>query len=104
MGLHRFSGQMPLHVGGESVGRFVTPRRSFSNAFMTIQSSSLRSRPVSLFGSVPRLAEMFGSAFAVLSRMLGRGGSSSRTTRSISNIPAFFNSALRNGGLPASSS
>ena len=44
--------------------------RSFSSAFITIQSSSFRNNPVSFFGSVPRLAESVGSASAVLSFVL----------------------------------
>ncbi len=59
---------------------------------------------MSFFGSVPRLALSEGNASAVLSLVLGRGGSSSRTTRNISSSPFSRNSFFENGGLPASSS
>ena len=48
--------------------------------------------------------EPFGNASAVLSLVLGRGGSTSRMTRKISNIPTFSSSFCLNGGLPVSSS
>src|SRR5437868_15509415 len=49
----------------------------------------------------------FDSSFILLPssfRRLGRGGSSSRTTRSISGRPFFSSSFLENGGEPVSSS
>jgi hypothetical protein len=60
--------------------------RSFSNAFITTQSSSPRKSFASLAGSMLRFAAMLGRASAVLSFVLGRGGSTSRTIRSISRI------------------
>ena len=45
----------------EAVGRLVAAGRSFSNAFITIQSSSPRTSPLSFLGSSPRLAAIAGS-------------------------------------------
>ncbi len=78
--------------------------RSFSSAFMTTQSRSLRSSAVSLLGSVPRFADKVGRASAVLSLELGLGGSSSRTTRRISSSPFFSSSFRAKGRAPVSSS
>jgi hypothetical protein len=78
--------------------------RSFSKAFMTIQSNSPRTSLVSLAGSVPRLVARVGNPSAVLSFALGLAGSCSRMTRSISSSPTFPNSWRLNGGLPVSSS
>ena len=78
--------------------------RSFSSAFITIQSSSPRTSLVSFVGSVPRFAAIVGKPSAVLSFVLGFGGSSSRITRSISSMPACFQLLARNGVVPVSSS
>ena len=51
---------------------------------MTIQSSSPRTNLVSLVGSSCRRAARLGSESLSLSRALGRGGSSSLMSRSIS--------------------
>ena len=69
--------------------------RSFSSAFITIQSSSPRTSFVSFAGSVPRFAARVGKPSAVLSFVLGFDGSCSRMTRSISSMPAFSSSLLR---------
>src|SRR5262245_51329938 len=73
-------------------------------AFITIQSSSFRNRPVNFFGSVPRLADRVGRASAVDSLVLGRGVPSSRPPRSTSSIPLVSKSPFQNGGDPVSSS
>jgi hypothetical protein len=78
--------------------------RSFSSAFITIQSNSPRTSRVSFTGSMPRLADTVGSASDELSLVLGFEGSSSRITRSISSIPARSKSFLLNGVLPVSNS
>jgi len=66
--------------------------RSFSSAFITIQSSSPRTSFVNLAGSVPRLAANVGNPSAVLSFALGLVGSCSRITRSISSRPPLSDS------------
>ena len=72
---------------------------------MTIQSSSPRTSPASLPGSVPRLAETAVSvAPSEVSRVLGRGGSSSRMIRRISSNAALRNRSRSNGVVPVSSS
>ena len=59
--------------------------RSFSSAFITIQSRSPRTSLASRAGSVPRCAAIDASAsLESLSRVLGLGGSSSRIRRRIS--------------------
>ena len=78
--------------------------RSFSSAFITTQSSSPCRSFASLAGSMLRLAAMFGSASAVLSFVLGRGGSTSRMIRSISRIAPRWNCLASIGGDPVSSS
>ena len=79
--------------------------RSFSSAFITIQSSSPRTSLVSLAGSVCRCAAIDGSeSFDSLSRVLGFGGSSSRMIRRISSYAACLNRSLSNGVVPVSSS
>ena len=78
--------------------------RSFSNAFITIQSNSFRISPVSFLGSTPRFAEIVGSASEVLSLALGRGASTSRTIRRISSSAAFPRVLRSTGVVPVSSS
>jgi len=79
--------------------------RSFSNVFITIQSSSPRTSFVSLAGSVWRLAEIDASASPEsLSRVLGLGGSSSLIMRRISAYAASFIRFRSSGVLPVSSS
>ncbi len=51
-----------------------------------------------------RLAAMLGRASAVLTLVLGLGGSTSRTIRSISRIAPRLNCFASSGGEPASSS
>ena len=59
--------------------------RSFSSAFITIQSSSPRTSRASFAGSVRRCAAIDASGrLEPLSRVLGLGGSSSRIRRRIS--------------------
>ena len=65
--------------------------RSFSSAFITIQSSSPRTDGPSCRGSACRLAETVVSVSpSVLSRVLGVGGSSSRMIRRISSKAALL--------------
>ena len=59
---------------------------------------------VSDLGSMLRFADRLGNSTAVLSLVLGRGGSSSRMTRKTSSIATFFSSSFRNGVLPESNS
>jgi hypothetical protein len=60
--------------------------RSFSNAFITIQSSSPRKSRLNCFGSLFRCVETLVAACpSVLIRVLGLGGSSSRMIRRISS-------------------
>ena len=51
-----------------------------------------------------RLAEMLGNASAVLTFVLGLGGSTSRTIRNISRIAPRLNCLASIGGEPANSS
>jgi len=73
---------------------------------MTIQSSSPRSDPTSRRGSVLRS----GATFVAMSadcdtRVDGRGGSTSRITRSTSPGPEdAWNASTPSGGVPVSSS
>ncbi len=78
--------------------------RSFSSAFITIQSRSPCNARFKCAGSMSRLAAMLGSASAVLTLVLGLGGSTSRTIRSISRIAPRLNCFASIGGDPASSS
>ena len=78
--------------------------RSFSSAFITIQSSSPRTRTLNFFGSVPRLTAVSGNVSLLLSLILIRGGSSSRIIRSNSSIAADRRRVLSNGVSPVSSS
>ena len=55
--------------------------RSFSRAFITIQSRSPRTSRASRAGSVPRDAAIDAVSSVVASRVLGFGGSSSRIRR-----------------------
>ena len=72
---------------------------------MTIQSSSPRTNLVSLAGSVLRCAEIVGNLSPeALSRVLGRGGSSSRIIRSISVNAALRSRCRSSGVVPVSSS
>jgi hypothetical protein len=59
---------------------------------------------VSFFGSVWRLAAMDGSVSLLLSRVLGRGGSSSRRIRSNSSNAAARSRFLSKGVSPVSTS
>jgi hypothetical protein len=59
---------------------------------------------LSFFGSSPRLAAIIGNCAAVLSRVLGLGGSSSRITRSISSNAALRTRSCSSGVDPVSSS
>ena len=80
--------------------------RSFSSAFITIQSRSPRIRWISLGGSAWRfLATVVKSASSiVLNRVEGRGGSFSRMVRRISSSPACSSSFVSNGVWPVSNS
>ena len=78
--------------------------RSFSSAFITTQSSSPFISLLRVAGSVCRFAAMLGRVLVALSRVLGRGGSSSRTTRSTSNSAAFLNRSRSIGVEPVSNS
>ena len=79
--------------------------RSFSSAFITIQSSSPRTSLVSRTGSVLRCSEIAGRASRDSeSRALGRGGSSSRIFRRISEYAACRSLARSSGVLPVSNS
>jgi hypothetical protein len=91
---------VPLHVHRDSYRRL----RSFSSAFITIQSSSPRTSRVSLAGSVPRFSATVGSVSAVLSRVLGIWGSSSRTIRRTSSNATSLRRDASNGVVPVSSS
>ncbi len=71
---------------------------------MTIQSRSPRTIRVSLSGSVWRLAARLGSASLDESRVLGRGGSSSRITRRTSSQAACLSRCFSSGVVPVSSS
>src|SRR5208337_5649152 len=88
-GLDRFVVQVPLDVPAKASAVWYRRLRSFSRAFIPIQSSSWRSIRLSLAGSTWRRPAT-DSAFAprVRIRVLGRGGSSSRMTRRISSYPA----------------
>ena len=79
--------------------------RSFSSAFITIQSSSPRTDRRARRGSACRLAETVVSVSpSVLSRVLGFGGSSSRMIRRISSKAACLSVSESNGVVPVSSS
>ena len=78
--------------------------RSFSRAFITIQSSSPRTNFDSFAGSTPRTAAMLGNSAVVESRVLGRCGSSSRTSRSTSSRAAARTRSFCKGVVPVSSS
>ncbi len=71
---------------------------------MAIQSSSPRKSPASRAGSVLRLAAMLARASVVLSRVLGRGGSTSRTIRKTSSTAARPRLLRSTGVVPVSSS
>ena len=72
---------------------------------MTIQSSSPRTSRASLWGSVRRCAaKPARDSFDSVSRVLGRGGSTSLIIRSISTNAALFNRVLSRGVVPVSSS
>ena len=78
--------------------------RSFSRHFITIQSNSPRTSPLNSLGPRPRFAAILGNSSAVESRVLGRGGSSSRITRRTSKSAASFTRFLVNGVEPVNSS
>ena len=78
--------------------------RSFSRHFITIQSSSPLTSLLKRAGSVCRLAAIDGSASLELSRVLGRGGSSSPMIRRISSNAAARSRSFSSGVLPANSS
>ena len=79
--------------------------RSFSRAFITIQSSSPRTSFASFAGSVRRRAAIDASvSFDALSRVLGLGGSSSLIRFRISAYPAWCSVARSSGVVPVSSS
>jgi hypothetical protein len=79
--------------------------RSFSSAFITIQSNSPRTIFVSLAGSICRCAEIAGRvSFDSASRVLGLGGSTSRIIRRISANVVFFSRVRSNGVVPVSNS
>ena len=69
-----------------------------------IQSSSPRISDTSFWGSVRRTSATLGSVPDLESFVLGRGGSTSRITRSISRNPAACSSWRENGTLPVKSS
>ena len=93
----RRSAAIPLAVSYRRV-------RSFSSAFITIQSSSPRTSPLSFRGSTCRFAAMLGSSSVVLSRTLGQGESSSRITRNTSRNAACVIRLRSSGVDPVSSS
>ncbi len=80
--------------------------RSFSSAFITIQSRSPRSKWTSLGASEARcLAVVVSSPSSIaLNRVEGRTGSFSRMVRRISSKPAASNSLASKGVLPVSNS
>ena len=79
--------------------------RSFSRAFITIQSSSPRSSFVSFAGSMLRLAAMLGSASAVLSlRARPRRLLLADHPQHFQNAAAWVNCLRSSGGVPVSSS
>ena len=79
--------------------------RSFSRHFIAIQSSSPRISLASFAGSVLRCAEIDGSAAREpLSRVLGRGGSSSLIRRRISAYPASRSDIRSSGVVPVNNS
>ncbi len=79
--------------------------RSFSSAFMTIQSSSPRTSFVSRAGSILRCEEIDGSAsFESLNRVEGLVGSSSRMRRSTSVYAALRSLSRSSGVEPVRSS
>ena len=79
--------------------------RSFSNAFITIQSISPRINRDSFAGSVFRCAARLASdACDCVIRVLGLGGSSSRMMRRISSYAAVLNCSFVNGVVPVRSS
>ncbi len=79
--------------------------RSFSSAFITIQSSSPRIDEPSRRGSLPRLAEIVEDfAPSAPSRVLGVGGCSSRMILRISSKAARRSVSASNGVVPVSSS
>jgi hypothetical protein len=78
--------------------------RSLASAFITIQSRSPRTSRLSRAGSTWRLAAKVGSAWEVLIRLDGVGGSTSRTTRRISSRAAFWSVSRRIGVEPVNSS
>ena len=92
--LHRVAGQVALHVAGQPAGRVV--------AAGAVLLQGLHHDPVEfapqqlgeLAGSVAPRAAMLAFVSELLSRVLGRGGSSSRTRRRISSRAARFNRSL----------
>src|ERR1700684_489645 len=78
--------------------------RSFSIAFITIQSRSPLKIPTRRLGSVPRAFAVFALVSRdVLTLVLGRGGSYSRRRRNISSNEHFFHCFVSKGGEPARS-
>ena len=102
--LHRVAVQVALDVPRQAVGRLVPPRRSFSSAFITIQSRSPRTSRASRAGSVPRDAAIDAVSSVVASRVLGLGGSSSRIRRRTSVNAASRSRRRSSGVVPVSSS
>ena len=78
--------------------------RSFSRHFITIQSTSPRTSFDSRAGSVFRAAAILGRSPELESRTLGRGGSSSLISRTISPRAASRSRCFSSGVVPVSSS
>lgn len=80
-GNRRLTAEVPPNIRGQPAGRLIPAWRSFSNAFITIQSSSPRTSTPSFLGSVWRRAATATIVSALLlSRVLGLGGSTSRSS------------------------
>ncbi len=77
---------------------------SFSSAFITIQSRSPRTSLASFAGSVPREAAIDAVSWVGPSRVLGRGGSSSRIRRRTSVKAASPSRRRSSGVVPVKSS
>ena len=89
-----------------SAGDWYRRARSFSRHFITSQSNSPRTSRPSRRASTPRRSATVVICLAarVLTRRLGRAGSSSRMIRRISSNPAFRSASGSNGVVPVSSS
>ena len=104
-GFNDLVGQVTLNVAGQAVGRLVAPGRGPSPA-PSSRSSPARRAPASSAAPAPSAGRRPATAACrlELSRVLGRGGSSSRMIRRISSQAASLNRCFSSGVVPVSSS